>query len=149
MKAPESVMMVMLLIGQLACVAPLLGGSLIVVVSHFSFAHHFLSELTEYSLRTLLFRISYLDPSITPPYPTHTYLYMQEPFPPPPLHPLPTAPPLTFHVPPSSQTAAVIREKARLARFFVYSPHVKPDVLRRSMSPSLEARMAKIGSESD
>ena len=75
-------MMVMSLIGQLACVAPLLGGRLIVVVSHFSFAHHFLSELTEYSLRTLPFCISYLDPSITLPYPTHTYLHMQEPFPP-------------------------------------------------------------------
>ena len=132
-------MIVMSLIGQLACVAPLLGGRLIIVVSHFSFAHHFLSELTEYY--GLYFFLSYLDRSITFPYPTHTYLRMQEPFPPSPftlsLHPL------ASQVLPFPQTATVIENNQGLC-ISVCIPHMYTRTFYDARCPQFRSTNGKI-----
>ena len=101
MKAPESVTTTTMMIGQLACVVPLVWWQFsFVVVSHsvLRIISHPSSPSIYYRL---FFYLSYLERSISASCTAHTYLHMQVPCGPNPPHP-------TSLVFPFSQTAAVI-----------------------------------------
>lgn len=137
-------MTVMSLIKQLACVAPLLGGRLIVVVSHFSFAHHFLSELTEYYGLYFFPIISRPLYYLSIPY---TYVFAHagaisaHP------HPLPTSPyfPSPSLFPDCYRYPRTIKACVSLYVF----PTCTPGRSTTRDAPSLEARMAKFSCGSD